>query len=589
MAARPGARRDGGRAVTGRIGAVGIIGAGAVGHTVATLLTALGWCDRLLVASGSELSATALVTDLEDMREVIGSPVRSEIAAVPAMRVCEAVVVCPRAKFTNTANHDIRMAGLHANAPVIATLGRQLAGYDGAVVVVTNPVDVMTRLFTAASGAPRVFGVGSATDTARYRLTLAHLLEVPVDSVQGQVVGEHGDAAVVCASATRIGGLPAAVPLRAVHDELADRPRRINAGLGRARSGPAGALGRPAGRPRPGRHCGRAVRRQPGQRRLPGDPVAVHGRRPHRGASRPRPHRTAAARHRRPQDPYCLPPDRAPRRRGHPVSHATRISSATRSVTVTSNTASVTDWALSYFGPWWNAVATAAPFSGPVVAADIAPAETAEIARRVADYAHEEIDYANSPMVYAVDGSTVTAVQPGDGLAYQYEPGHLRITGHDEGPVALAAARFARELLRSRLLADGWTILHASAVVRDGLTALALGGKGAGKTTSALLLARSGWHLLANDRVFVRPSAERGVDVLPWPAAAAVVASVSWTRSACTTASANAPYGASTCTPPRPRPSPMPSPRTGGGRCGITRARSSSPSSHPLSSSPGSA
>lgn len=228
--------------MTGRIGAVGIIGAGAVGHTVATLLTAAGWCDRLLIVSGSERSATALVTDLEDMREVIASSVRAETATVPALRACEAVVVCPRAKFTNTADHDIRMAGLHANAPVIASLGRQLVGYDGAVLVVTNPVDVMTRLFTDASGAARVYGVGSATDTARYRLALARLLAVPVDSVQGQVIGEHGDAAVVCASATRVGGLRAAVPLRAVHDELMDRPRRINQSLGRARSGPAGAV-----------------------------------------------------------------------------------------------------------------------------------------------------------------------------------------------------------------------------------------------------------------------------------------------------------------------------------------------------------
>ncbi|MEU2950915.1 NAD(P)-binding domain-containing protein [Streptomyces xanthochromogenes] len=228
--------------MTAPIGAVGIIGAGTVGHTVATVLTALGWCERLLVASGTQRSASALVADLEDMSEVLASPVRAQIADVPAMRACEAVVVCPRAKFTNTATRDVRMAGLTVNAPVIASLGRQLAGYDGVTVMVTNPCDVMTRLFTEASGAARVYGVGSATDTARYRLALARLLAVPVDSVTGQVIGEHGDAAVVCASTTRVGGLPAAVPLQAVHDDLTDRPRRINQGIGRARSGPAGAV-----------------------------------------------------------------------------------------------------------------------------------------------------------------------------------------------------------------------------------------------------------------------------------------------------------------------------------------------------------
>jgi malate/lactate dehydrogenase len=228
--------------MTGPVPSVGIIGAGAVGHTVATLLTQAGWCERLRIASGSDRSAAALLADLEDMQQVTGSPVRAEIADVPDMRSCQAVVVCPRAKFTNTAQRDIRMAGLTANAPVIAALGRQLAGYEGTVIVVTNPVDVMTRLFAEASKASRVFGVGSNTDSARYRLTLARLLAVPVESVTGHVIGEHGDDAVVCASDTRVGGLPVAVPLRAVHAELTARPRRINNGLGRARSGPAGAV-----------------------------------------------------------------------------------------------------------------------------------------------------------------------------------------------------------------------------------------------------------------------------------------------------------------------------------------------------------
>jgi hypothetical protein len=63
----------------------------------------------------------------------------------------------------------------------------------------------------------------------------------------------------------------------------------------------------------------------------------------------------------------------------------------------------------------------------------------------------------------------------------------------------------------------------ASAVTdADGNTVLTLGGKGAGKTTTALLLARSGRGLLANDRVFVRPDGQGGVRVLPWPSAAAI-------------------------------------------------------------------
>ncbi|MDV5143997.1 hypothetical protein R1T08_06895 [Streptomyces sp. SBC-4] len=71
---------------------------------------------------------------------------------------------------------------------------------------------------------------------------LLRLLAVPVTAVRGHVIGEHGDAAVICASTTTVHGQPTAVPVQRVRDELAARPRRISDGIGRTRSGPAGAV-----------------------------------------------------------------------------------------------------------------------------------------------------------------------------------------------------------------------------------------------------------------------------------------------------------------------------------------------------------
>ncbi|MGW9439598.1 lactate/malate family dehydrogenase [Streptomyces sp. NPDC055607] len=221
---------------------VGLIGAGAVGQSVGALLVGAGWCEDLLVASGSGASAHGLVTDLEDLAQITRSPLRVRVADPGAMSDCDAVVLAPRARFTNTASSDVRMAGLAANAPLVAALARQLTGYPGVAVMVTNPVDVCARLFAARSGCARVLGIGAATDTARYRLTLARLLHVPASAVRGHVIGEHGDAAVICASTTTVHGRPATVPVQRVRDELAARPRRINSGIGRTRSGPAGAV-----------------------------------------------------------------------------------------------------------------------------------------------------------------------------------------------------------------------------------------------------------------------------------------------------------------------------------------------------------
>jgi L-lactate dehydrogenase len=228
--------------MTARVPAVGIVGAGAVGQAIAGALVVSGLCDRLLLASRTVEQAKALADDLDDMRSALGSPTRPSAADVRDLRTCAAVVIAVRARFKNTRSTDVRMGGAQANAPLIRVLAGQLADYPGTVLMVTNPVDLLTRLFAEVSGCARVFGIGSGLDTARYRLTLARLLDVPVAAVAGHVIGEHGEAAVVCASSTTVNGLPAPVPLQQVRDELIARPKRINDGIGRTRWGPAGAV-----------------------------------------------------------------------------------------------------------------------------------------------------------------------------------------------------------------------------------------------------------------------------------------------------------------------------------------------------------
>ncbi|MFJ4695177.1 NAD(P)-binding domain-containing protein [Streptomyces sp. NPDC088766] len=228
--------------MTARVPAVGIIGAGAVGQAVGGALVAAGLCDRLLVTARAAGQAAALADDLDDMRTALGSPVRPCPAEAAELRETAAVVIAVRARFANTLSADVRMGGAQANAPVIRALAADLAGYRGTVLMVTNPVDVMTRLFAEKSGCPRVFGIGSGLDSARYRLALARLLDVPTSAVSGHVIGEHGDAAVVCASSTTVHGHPVPVPLQQVRDELTARPGRINAGIGRTRCGPAGVV-----------------------------------------------------------------------------------------------------------------------------------------------------------------------------------------------------------------------------------------------------------------------------------------------------------------------------------------------------------
>jgi L-lactate dehydrogenase len=78
------------------------------------------------------------------------------------------------------------------------------------LVVVSNPVDVMTYLAVQRSGLPwqRVIGLGTQLDTARFRSYLARRLKVPATQVQAVILGEHGDSMVPVWSSATVAGLP---------------------------------------------------------------------------------------------------------------------------------------------------------------------------------------------------------------------------------------------------------------------------------------------------------------------------------------------------------------------------------------------
>ncbi|MEV8007258.1 lactate/malate family dehydrogenase [Streptomyces parvus] len=221
---------------------IGVVGAGAVGQVLAAGLVSVSLPARLVVVSRRMEQARALVSDLEDMALSVRSRTQVEAGEVGDLRGCDAVVVALRADFTNSAVQDIRRGGGAANAPALGVLARELCGYEGSVLVVTNPVDLMTRWFAEVSRCARVYGIGSNLDSARYRLLLARYTQVSPDRVSGHVIGEHGDRAVPCLSSTTVDGRPAEGPARVAVEGLQQRPALIRAGIGRTRCGPAGAV-----------------------------------------------------------------------------------------------------------------------------------------------------------------------------------------------------------------------------------------------------------------------------------------------------------------------------------------------------------
>ncbi|MDQ2880642.1 MAG: hypothetical protein M3Y48_05110 [Actinomycetota bacterium] len=201
--------------------------------------------------------------------------------------------------------------------------------------------------------------------------------------------------------------------------------------------------------------------------------------------------------------------------------HAVQVSAGPATVLVTSDDPAVTDWITQYLGCWWLVRPTVptTKASGPVLRCQIHPARFAAAQGSLSTQAHRVIEFARNPIHVADD--TVCAVDSTEQVAYHSDASRTRLTLIANGSLGLclAAARITRELIRAQLEADGWAIMHASATVRDNNATLALGPKGAGKTTTALLLTAQGQQLLANDRVFLHPAT---LALLPWPAAAAL-------------------------------------------------------------------
>jgi len=105
---------------------------------------------------------------------------------------------------------ESRLELLRENATVIRGIGERLRACRGTIVMVTNPVDILTRVMAGVTGLPpgRVVGTGTMLDTARLRHVVGQAVKVDPHSIHAQVVGEHGDSEVVLWSAARAAGIP---------------------------------------------------------------------------------------------------------------------------------------------------------------------------------------------------------------------------------------------------------------------------------------------------------------------------------------------------------------------------------------------
>jgi L-lactate dehydrogenase len=185
---------------------VAIIGIGRVGSSVAISTLHSGAADELLL---NDLSLEVAEGEAMDLAHGASFYPTASVrtASVEEMANADAIVI---SAGRGGRPGESRLDLLRENASVIKQIGRQLAGFRGIIVMVTNPVDVLTQVMVEVSGLPpeRVLGTGTMLDTARLRQVLGRVLKLDAHSVHAQVIGEHGDSEVVLWSGARVGGVP---------------------------------------------------------------------------------------------------------------------------------------------------------------------------------------------------------------------------------------------------------------------------------------------------------------------------------------------------------------------------------------------
>jgi L-lactate dehydrogenase len=192
-----------------RADGVAVIGAGNVGASVANALVLLGVTDRLVIYDRQLSRAEGEAWDIADGTPLLRS---AQVDATDDWQDLAGVAVVVVAVGARPRPGQSRLD--ERNAELIRAVIQQLdtVAADAVVVIVSNPVDVMTRVAQEASTRPwqRIIGTGTVLDTSRLRHELARRLGVDPRNAHVHVIGEHGESSFPAWSSAIIGPVPLA-------------------------------------------------------------------------------------------------------------------------------------------------------------------------------------------------------------------------------------------------------------------------------------------------------------------------------------------------------------------------------------------
>lgn len=185
-----------------------LIGDGFVGSSYAYALVNSGLANTLAIIDILEYKALADVNDLMDASVKTESPTNVKVGTYEDCKDADLVVLCYGKSQKNLSNRldDIKVA----SQMVVDTIPKVVEqGYDGLILLATNPVDVISRVVQEVSGfdPKKIVGSGTNLDTGRFINFLAKEVSCNPKDIEAYVIGEHGNSSVAVWSKTRLMGV----------------------------------------------------------------------------------------------------------------------------------------------------------------------------------------------------------------------------------------------------------------------------------------------------------------------------------------------------------------------------------------------
>lgn len=185
-----------------------IVGCGSVGASIAFRFLQQGLFTQLVLLDMNRDKAEGEAMDLRDGLPY-GAAMEITAGTYDDIADCALIVITAG---VNQKPGESRLDLIGKNAKILQEIVLEITArnFGGILLVVSNPVDVLTYTAWKVSGYPRqrVLGSGTVLDTGRLKSELAEHLDVDSRSIHAFIIGEHGDSEIAAFSSANVSGVP---------------------------------------------------------------------------------------------------------------------------------------------------------------------------------------------------------------------------------------------------------------------------------------------------------------------------------------------------------------------------------------------